>query len=471
MDTLDVIVIGSGIAGLTAALSATENGAESVAIFEAGKEVGGSSRLAGGIIMGADFGFQRDAGVEDSGEAFYRDYMNANQWNANPTAVKAFCMESGRAIDWLVEHGVRFNSQLIFGGEENTPRCVAAVDQGQQIVDSLARAVRAAGVDIVLGNRVEKILVEDGRTAGVVVGGEEIRATSVVIASGGYGANKELLAQHNPSWTATGDWGWYIGADTVRGDAFGFADQLDARIDGHDRGLRLLHPNFVRTFDSRIPAWMVFVNAEGRRYVDESNPYGVLERATHRQDGVAWLIFDHQAVDADAAAKTRSHKLEVMPEREDLRSPNWYPSMIVEQAEAGRIHTADSIVGLAEKAGLPTEQLQASIEQYNTADNDAMGKHEQFVRPVAQAPFYAAEVRLATLCWTGVGLAINERGQVLDSLGQPSQGVYACGEVTGGVLSDMYMGSGSSIGNSATFGRIAGRHAALASADQKVGSN
>lgn len=461
MDT-DVIVIGAGIAGLAAALSAKENGAQNVVILEAGSEIGGSSRLAGGIIMGADFRYQRDAGVEDSGEAFYRDYMNTNQWNVNPAAVKAFCHESGPAIDWLIDHGVQFNPTLIFGGEENTPRCVAAVGQGQQIVDNLARAVRAAGVDIVLGSRVERLLVEDGRTTGVVVGGEEIRAGAVVIASGGYGNNRELLARHNPSWTSTGDWGWYIGTDTVHGDAFAMAEQIGARIDGHDRGLRLLHPDFVRTFDSRIPGWMVFVNAQGRRFVDESSAYGVLERAAHDNGGTAWVIFDNQALDPEAAKNTKSHKLAVMPEREDLRSPNWHPTMIAEQVEAGRIHSANSIEELADKAGLPADQLGVTIARYNARDADAMGKAEDFVRPVTEGPFYAAEARLATLCWTGVGPAINERGQILDSLGEPLPGVYACGEATGGVMGDVYVGSGNSIGNCATFGRIAGRHAALA---------
>ena len=157
-----------------------------------------------------------------------------------------------------------------------------------------------------------------------------------------------------------------------------------------------------------------------------------------------------------------------MPERENLRSPNWHPSMITEQVEAGRIHCGNTIAELAEKAGLPVEQLTATIENYNTAENDAMGKPAMFVRPVTQGPFYAAEVRLATLCWTGTGMSINGRGQMLNRLGAPIEGIYACGEVTGGVMGDMYVGSGSSIGNSATFGRIAGRNAAHKLADQPV---
>ncbi|MFC5745733.1 FAD-dependent oxidoreductase [Actinomadura rugatobispora] len=459
MDTIDVLVIGSGIAGLSAALSATENGAESVVILEADTEIGGSSRLSGGIIMGADFKLQREAGIEDSAESFYRDYMNANVWNLNPAAVKAFCRESGRAIDWLVDHGVQFHPALVFGGSENTPRCVAAVGQGGQLVNSLARAVREAGVDIVVNHRVERILVEDGRAAGVVADGEEIRAAAVVIASGGYGADRRLLAEHNPSFTATGDWGWYIGTGTARGDAFGFAEQLGAQIVGHDRGLRLLHPDFVHTFESYIPGWMVLVNKEGRRFVDESAPYGVLERTTHRNGGVAWFVFDHQAVDRSTAGRTKAYK-QVFPEREERQSPNWNPAMIAEQVEAGRIHSAGTLAGLAEAAGLPADRLQATIESYNDDRPDEMGKDAQFVRPVAEGPFYAAEVRLATLCWTAVGPAITGRGEITDTLGRPIPGAYACGEVTGGILGDVYVGSGNSVGNSATFGRIAGRSAA-----------
>jgi succinate dehydrogenase/fumarate reductase flavoprotein subunit len=184
----------------------------------------------------------------------------------------------------------------------------------------------------------------------------------------------------------------------------------------------------------------------------------VLDRTTHRNGGVAWFVFDHQAVDRSTAGNTKAYK-QLIPEREGRQSPNWNPTMIDEQVEAGRIHTADTIAELAEKAGLPVDQLQATIETYNSG-NDHMGKDAQFVRPITEAPFYAAEVRLATLCWTAVGPAITERGEVIDTLGRPISGAYACGEVTGGVLGDVYVGSGNSIGNSATFGRIAGRSAA-----------
>lgn len=459
MEDLDLIVIGSGIAGLSAALSAWENGAASIIILEADTVIGGSSRLCGGIIMGAGYRLQREAGVEDTAEAFYRDYMNANVWNVNPAAVKAFCHESGPTIDWLADHGVPFHGQLIFGGAENTPRCVSAVGQGQGLVDGLLRKVREAGIDIAVNHRVERLLVEDGRAVGVVAGGDEIRARAIVIASGGFGANRELLEQHDPTWIAAGDWGWYIGTQTAQGDALSFAEQIGARVVGHDRSLLLLHPDYVHTFESYIPGWMLLVNKDGERFVDESTAYGILDRATRRNGGVAWFVFDHQAVDRAAAGKTKAYK-QVMPEREERQSPNWNPAMIAEQVEAGRIRTADSIGALAKAAGLPVDQLEATVAAYNGDGPDAMGKDASFIRPLTQGPFYAAEVRLATLCWTGTGPAITERGQVQDQLGRPIPGVYACGEVTGGVMGDVYVGSGNMVGNAATFGRIAGRSAA-----------
>lgn len=459
MEKYDVLIVGSGFAGLTAAISAKESGAEHVLIAEAAEQVGGSSRLSGGIIMGAGYSHQKASGIEDSGEVFYKDYMNANVWNVNPAAIRTFTAEAGPTIDWLTGHGVEFHPTMIYGGTENTPRCVAAVGQGQQMADSLARRARELGVDIALGQRVDRLVVEDGRVCGIAVGDDEILADAVVIASGGYGANKELLAKFNPSLTATEDWAWYIGADEAQGDALTFAEQVNANVVGFDRGLRLLHPNFVRTWESYIPAWMVLVNSESRRYVDESNAYGVLDRATHRAGGKAWFVFDHKAVDPQAGESVASYK-QVMPEREDRRSPNWNPAMITEQVEAGRIHAADSIAELAQKSGLPAEQLEATIAAYNGDGVDEMGKDPRFVRPIDMGPFYAAEVRLATLCWTATGMDITENGQVVDTNRRPIPGLYAAGEATGGILGDVYVGSGNSVANSTTFGRLAGRAAA-----------
>ncbi|MEY4231431.1 MAG: hypothetical protein RLZZ362_2280, partial [Actinomycetota bacterium] len=142
MTTVDVVVIGSGIAGLTAANTAVEAGARRIVVAEAEGVVGGSSRLSGGIVMAAGSRLQRDAGIVDDGEALFHDYMSLNQWRLDAKVVRRFAHESGPALDWLVDIGVQFHPQLIFGGDERVPRCARSVERGQGIIDALHRTCR-----------------------------------------------------------------------------------------------------------------------------------------------------------------------------------------------------------------------------------------------------------------------------------------------------------------------------------------
>lgn len=460
MSEVDVLVIGSGVAGLAAALSAREAGAERVLVLEAAREVGGSTRLSTGIVMGAGSGAQQAEGVADTADAYYNDYMNANEWRTPGGVIRTMTAASGETIDWLEDHGVRYHPGMIHGGSENTPRCVAVVGGGQGLVTALHRSAREAGIDIALDQRVTRLLVQDGRVAGAAVGADEITARAVVVASGGVGANHEKLEQLFPEQMGTaGSWHWYIGADGARGDHLDFAAQVGADVGGV-LGLRLLHPDFVRTLESYIPGWQVLVNSAGRRFVDESAPYGMLDRTTSRQGDRAFFIFDQLAVDHELTG--RSAYRQTYPEDQNRRSPNWNPSMITEQAEAGRIATGDTVEEVAETLGMDPQVLADTVRHYNEGVRegiDELGKAASFLRPLEHPPFYGAEVRLATLCWTGIGLRINHRAQVLDPRGDVIPGLYAAGESSGGPMGDVYVGSGGSIANGAIFGRIAGRDA------------
>ena len=122
-DRIDVLVIGSGIAGLCAANAAYEAGCQKVLVAEAEDVVGGSSRLSGGIVMAAGTQLQRDAGITDDGESLFHDYMSLNQWRLDAGVVERFALETGAMLDWLVDLGVDFHPRLIFGGDERVPCC------------------------------------------------------------------------------------------------------------------------------------------------------------------------------------------------------------------------------------------------------------------------------------------------------------------------------------------------------------
>src|SRR5690348_11688723 len=132
---VDVLAVGSGAAGLAAALSARENGAGSVLIAESEGQVGGSSRLSGGLMMGAGTRYQRALGIVDDAAALFHDYMQLNQWKVESAVVWRLAELAGPTVEWLGDLGVEFYDQLVFGGDERVPRVHCPIGRGQAVID------------------------------------------------------------------------------------------------------------------------------------------------------------------------------------------------------------------------------------------------------------------------------------------------------------------------------------------------
>ena len=263
---VDVLVVGSGAAGLAAALSAREHGAQSVLIAESEPLVGGSSRLSGGLMMGAGTRYQRALGIADDAESLFHDYMQLNQWKVEPAVVRRLAERAGPTVEWLGDLGVEFYDQLVFGGDERVPRVHCPIGRGQAVVDVLLRHCRRAGVEIALGRRVGCLLTEDGVVTGAGVGEDTLTAAAVVVAAGGFGHNPDKLARYFPSAADTG-WAWYIGAEGSRGDHLDLAVQVGAQVAGYDRGLRLLHADFARIYEAYLPGWLVLVDRHRQAFL------------------------------------------------------------------------------------------------------------------------------------------------------------------------------------------------------------
>ena len=460
---VDVLVVGSGAAGLSAALAAAQAGAARVLVAEAEGVVGGSSRLSGGLMMGAGTRYQRAAGIEDNGDRLFRDYLQLNRWNLEVAAARRLAREAGDAVEWLGDMGLEFHPDLVYGGDEPVPRVHVPIGRGQAVVDLLAARCRDAGVDIALGRRVDRLLTNgDGAVCGVAVGDDEITAHAVVVASGGFGNAPELLARHFPAAADTG-WAWYIGADGARGDHLALAGQVDAQLVGHDRGLRLLHANFDRIYEAYLPGWLVLVNADGRRFGDETAPYGIMNFLVREQGDRVFAIFDH-AILATASAEGLARYKQTIPGSTKRQSPHWNADIVGQMVKEGRMHAAPTVAALAGALGLPASALEATVRSYNRSvdagEDLEYGKAAKFLDPVATAPFYGAELRPATVCFTAYGLRIDRDARALGNDGNPITGLFAAGECTGGIVGAQYVGSGNSCANCVTFGRIAGRSAA-----------
>jgi flavocytochrome c len=458
----DVLVIGSGAAGLSAALAARQAGAQRVLVAEGEGIIGGSSRLSGGLMMGAATRYQKAQGIEDSPEALFHDYMTLNQWKVESAVVERLTQRAGQAVEWLGDLGVEFYDQLVFGGDETVPRVHCPIGRGQAVVDVLYRHCREAGVEFALGQRVDRLLVEDGAVVGIAVGDDEITAGSVVIATGGFGADEDKRRELFPSVYDTG-WSYYIGADGSRGDALDFTRDVHAQVTGFNRGLRLLHTDFDTMYEAYIPGWLILVNRQGRRFCNETAPYGIMDGLLQEQGDSAFAIFDHKAL-VDATELGVARYKQSIPGSTKKQSPHWNLDIIEMMLKEGKVHKRDTLDELAAAIGVPAANLTATVDRVNALvelneDQDYL-KDPTFLEPIASGPFYAVEVRPATCCFTACGLRINRDAGVLDEAGRVIPGLFAAGEVCGGVIGPRYVGSGNSYGNCVTMGRVAGQSAA-----------
>lgn len=465
-DHWDVVVIGGGGAGLAAAVSAAELGA-SVLLFESQTELGGSTQLSAGLFTAAGTSVQRGLGIEDSAEKFFQHYMDLNHWMLKPGLVRAFCENAGPTLEWLLDLGVEIPAResanahmpgLAQAGVEDVWRGHAPKDQGYGLVQVLDKARRERGVEVVVNTRVQSLLVEGGRVAGVVADDIEVRASSVVIASGGFAQNKDLVDRLYPDANKGGDSLFVVAAPGSQGDHLAFGEQVGAAVAGEGWGLMLPTVYFQRHHHWQSgfpPKSRIYVNGAGRRFMDEDASYAVSTGIIDVQEGGAWVVFDEKARLNLPAGYT-----------------DWVPERVQDEADAGRTLRADTLVGLAAAMDVPADALESAVARWN--DQLPNGVDDDFLRhrtlsnkgstahpdPIDQGPFYAARLLPAELVCTHAGVEIDGNASVLDRIGRPVDGLFAAGEAGAGILGLRYVGGGNAVANALTMGRIAGIGAA-----------
>jgi succinate dehydrogenase/fumarate reductase flavoprotein subunit len=462
MADYDVVVVGAGAAGLCAGVPAAEAGA-SVLIAEASDAAGGASQFSAGLVMAAGTRFQRERGIEDSPETLLHEYLAFNRWSVETGVARRLAEEAGPSVEWLADRGAGV-SDIYFSGDDRVPRGHVIEGGGAAIVACLLAAAQAdPRVDLAFGRRVDRLLTGGvtGGVTGVAVGEDQVTAGAVVLAAGGFGANKELWPRYLPR-AVEAEWTFYIGPPTSRGDALALAGALGAQIVGHDRGLLNARPNFSQSMDSYYPGWLVFVDREGQRFVNEMTAYSVIESTIRARGGRVWAIFDDAAKHAAVPRSTAAAKKYDMPTGTNWE--DWVEPVIDEMLDKERVLAAAAVDELAVKMGVEPAALAGTVRRYNSdvaAGHDTMfEKPSRALRSIDEPPFYATELRLCNLALTGAGPRINRDGQVLDHGATPISGLFAAGECAGGVLGDIYVGSGNALANAVTFGRVAGQNAA-----------
>lgn len=437
----DVVVVGAGGAGLSAAIAARNEGANVIVLEKMGI-AGGNTNYATGGLNAAETSVQKALNISDTVEQFYEDTMKGGKNRNNPDLVKTLTEKSAETVDWLIGLGVDLSDVGKLGGAKN-PR--AHRPEGGGAVGShfvsvmLHKAVSDLGIKILYKARVTGILQDGNSPSGVTVSSPDgdftVKAKAVIIATGGFGANPDLIVSYNPKLAGFGTTN-HAGAT---GDAFAWVTPFNAALLDMDQ--IQTHPTVVPVKNIMITEAVrgngaILVNREGKRFVQELSTRDVVSEATLKQSGkTAFLLFD-QGV------------------RDSLKAIDGY-------AKKGLLTEAQTIADLAKALSIPAEDLENTVSAYNRFADE--GKDPDFGREaplqkLEKAPFYAVEVGPAVHHTMG-GLAINTNAEVLDTNGNVIKGLYAAGEVTGGVHGANRLG-GNAMADIAIFGKIAGTNAA-----------
>jgi fumarate reductase flavoprotein subunit len=442
VEQADVVIIGAGAAGMTAAITAHDAGAK-VVVLEKQPITGGNSMLAAGGMNAAETKFQKEKGIQDSVDIMIQDTMKGGGNTNDPELVKILAKNSAGSIDWLTSIGADMSEVGMMAGASVKRRHGPSGGQavGAHLAAVLKKNVVDRKIDVRVNSKVVKIL-EDGKgnVTGVQVQGKHrglytINAKAVVLTAGGFSASPDKVAMYRPEFKgmttsnqpgATGD-GMDLGAEA----GGNLIDMKEIQIHPSvSAGSKILITEAVRGNGA------IVVNQEGKRFMNELTTRDKASAAILAQTGkMAYMIFDEGV-------------------RKSLKQIEGY--FHLEMVKEG-----DTPEALAAQIKVPPQALKATIDAYNQAvdkKDDAEFKRADMPRALRTPKYYAIGIKPG-VHYTMGGLKINTESQVFSKDGKPIPGFYAAGEVTGGVHGTNRLG-GNSISETITFGRIAGANAA-----------
>ena len=458
----DMIVIGAGMAGMTAAARGAELGLNVLLIEQTGS-VGGSAMVAGGTLLGAMTKMQADAGIEDSAELCFADFVRlGGAGTFNEEIARKFSEVSGAAVDWLDALGCDFGDRAPYFGVYQ-PLNVARNYSGNGGASAFIKTLNARFEEfygknayLALNTKVESLIVDENKAVvGVNVTmpdgtAKEFYAPATVIATGGYGGSEELLTQYNFANVLS------TSPSFVTGDGYKWLAEMDAAFTNMDfctsyaGGIRTNPDNFFDFSYFNVLNGCLWINTAGERMADEVGADSKVKSDSwaYSDKNIVYTVFSTEMLIPDAKVFSNGPWGSVKQEFDPF----------VEQLIAqGLAFKADTVEELAEKAGLPVETFAATIAAYNEGcktGNDPFGRTQQLVA-MENGPFYAVET-IPYIMITSGGPMMNVDCQVVRNDGSIIEGAYIAGEIVGmanvGGLNSI---GGMGHGNCLTWGKVA----------------
>ncbi len=437
--TCDIVVIGAGGAGMSAATEASSKGAKVILLEKMGI-AGGNTNSATGGLNASETKIQAALGIEDSNEQYYQDTMKGGYNLNDPDLVRNMVEKSSETVDWLMSLGADLSDVGKMAGSTNSrthrPQGGAAI--GVHLVPVLEKAAKDAGVDIRYNSKVTDIIEEGGKAVGVKVssasGDYTVKAGAVIIATGGFGANPDMVVKYKADLAGFGT----TNHKGATGDAFAWVEKFNAELVQMEQ--IQTHPTVVPSNGVMITEAVrgngaIMVNREGKRFGNEMATRDVMSADVLAQTGkTAYLLFDQSV-------------------RESLKAIEGY-------AKQGLLTEGATPAELAGKLGMDAAALEATIAAYNgyqkggSGDPDFGRKASEMPRALEKGPYYAVEVGPAIHHTMG-GIKIDTKAQVINKSGSPVPGLFAAGEVTGGVHGGNRLG-GNAVADICVYGKIAG---------------
>lgn len=473
----DVVIVGAGAGGMAAGMAAVDEGLKTVILEKQPIVGGGGNYMEGTFAVGSDLQKRENVGINP--EKQFRRVMDFHHWRINGAALNNWLKETANTIRWMEDHGIKFEGVKTAFIDGNRTWHMFEGGHGSSLIRLFNQKIKDKGGQILTSTPGQELIIDkDGVVRGVIAtdkNGDKItiNAKNVIISTGGFSGNKEMIKKYLP-------YDGYVGAGSPgrTGDGIKMLESAGAKLSNMnvtmqaglwlkdvDTDLQFGKDGVTKAKYVRLLAALnqpyLRVSLKGDRVADETLPLEYTSNAYEEVGGEGYSVFDD---------KTRKEMVEKGIPRGyfgmvavNTKFDNFDP-LFEECEKMGVCFKANTLDELAKKTGMDPERLKATVDRMNEMAeakyDDQFYKDPQWLREVKTGPFYAIKGSLRTYATTG-GSAVNEKFQAMNKDGKPIPGLYAIGQDAGGMYSDsydMHIAEGTASSWAINGGRLAVRH-------------